>query len=58
MSGEIEGNINKEFSKLILEIGKELENLENDTYGSEVEEIGVIPIIVKIIPEYEESGFF
>ncbi|QDZ77020.1 Imm44 family immunity protein [Bacillus cereus] len=58
LSGEIEGNINKEFSKLILEIGKELENLENDTYGSEVEEIGIIPIIVKIIPEYEEAGFF
>ncbi|WP_404977442.1 hypothetical protein [Bacillus wiedmannii] len=29
-------------------MSKELENLENDTYGSEVEEIGIIPIIVKI----------
>ncbi|WP_454016127.1 Imm44 family immunity protein [Bacillus sp. Marseille-Q7846] len=37
-----------ERSKLILEISKELENLKNDTYGSEVEEIGIIPILVKI----------
>ncbi|MEJ9255847.1 Imm44 family immunity protein [Bacillus wiedmannii] len=40
--------IKQEHSKLILEISKELENLENDTYGSEVEEIGIIPIIVTI----------
>ncbi|PEI31142.1 hypothetical protein CN556_30900 [Bacillus wiedmannii] len=40
--------IKQEHSKLFLEISKELENLENDTYGSEVEEIGIIPIIVKI----------
>ncbi|MGN4444960.1 Imm44 family immunity protein [Bacillus cereus group sp. MYBK79-1] len=58
LSGELEGDIAEEFINIILEIGSELEGLNRNDYGSEVEEIAIIPIVAKITPEYEDAGFF
>ncbi|MGS7464573.1 Imm44 family immunity protein [Bacillus paranthracis] len=57
-SGELEGDIAEEFINIISEIGSELEGLNSNDYGSEVEEIAIIPIVAKITPEYEDAGFF
>ncbi|MGG0300768.1 Imm44 family immunity protein [Bacillus albus] len=57
-SGELEGDITEEFINIISEIGSELEGLNSNDYGSEVEEIAIIPIVAKITPEYEDAGFF
>ncbi|EOO26057.1 hypothetical protein ICM_00359 [Bacillus cereus BAG1X2-3] len=57
-SGELEGDIAEEFINIISEISSELEKLNNNNYGSEVEKISIIPIVVKITPEYEAAGFF
>ena len=57
LSGELEGDIAEEFINIISEISSELEELNSNDYGSEVEEIAIIPIVVKITPEYEEAGF-
>ncbi|MCC2497589.1 Imm44 family immunity protein [Bacillus paranthracis] len=48
----------EEFINIISEIGSELEGLNSNDYGSEVEEIAIIPIVAKITPEYEDAGFF
>ncbi|MDE7550268.1 dihydrolipoamide succinyltransferase [Bacillus anthracis] len=58
LSGELEGDIAEEFINIISEIGSELEGLNSNDYGSEVEEIAIIPIVAKITPEYEDAGFF
>ncbi|KAA0786723.1 dihydrolipoamide succinyltransferase [Bacillus wiedmannii] len=58
LSGELEGDIAEEFINIISEIGSELEGLNSNNYGSEVEEIAIIPIVAKITPEYEDAGFF
>ncbi|HHL0973840.1 immunity 44 family protein [Bacillus thuringiensis] len=58
LSGELEGDIAEEFINIISEISSELEKLNNNNYGSEVEKISIIPIVVKITPEYEAAGFF
>jgi len=58
LSGELEGDIAEEFINIISEISSELEELNSNDYGSEVEEIAIIPIVVKITPEYEEAGFY
>ncbi|MBF7145223.1 Imm44 family immunity protein [Bacillus toyonensis] len=57
LSGELEGDIAEEFINMISEIGSELEELNSNNYGSEVEEIAIIPIVVNITPEYEDAGF-
>ncbi|MGH0677076.1 Imm44 family immunity protein [Bacillus luti] len=48
----------EEFINIISEISSDLEKLNSNDYGSEVEEIAIIPIVVKITPEYEEAGFY
>ncbi|HHK5552100.1 dihydrolipoamide succinyltransferase [Bacillus anthracis] len=58
LSGELEGDIAEEFINIISEIGSELEGLNSNDYGSEVEEIAIIPIVAQITPEYEDAGFF
>ncbi|PFJ24001.1 dihydrolipoamide succinyltransferase [Bacillus anthracis] len=58
LSGELEGDIAEEFINIISEIGSELEGLNSNDYGSEVEEIAIIPIVAKITLEYEDAGFF
>ena len=58
LSGELEGDIAEEFINIISEIGSELEGLNSNDYGSEVEEMAIIPIVAKITPEYEDAGFF
>ncbi|MGF9874125.1 Imm44 family immunity protein [Bacillus tropicus] len=58
LSGELEGDIAEEFINIISEIGSELEGLNSNDYGSEVEEIAIIPIVAKITPEYEDEVFF
>ncbi|MGG3754360.1 Imm44 family immunity protein [Bacillus anthracis] len=58
LSGELEGDIAEGFINIISEIGSELEGLNSNDYGSEVEEIAIIPIVAKITPEYEDAGFF
>lgn len=58
LSGELEGDIAEEFINIISEIGSDLEKLNSNNYGSEVEEIAIIPIVVNITPEYEAAGFF
>lgn len=58
LSGELEGDIAEEFINIISEISSELEKLNNNNYGSEVEKISIIPIVVKITPKYEAAGFF
>lgn len=50
MSGELEGDIAEEFINIISEIGSDLEKLNSNNYGSEVEEIAIIPIVVNITP--------
>ena len=57
LSGELEGDIAEEFINIISEIGSELEGLNSNDYGSEVEEIAIIPIVAKITPEYEDAVF-
>ncbi|HDR4866758.1 TPA: dihydrolipoamide succinyltransferase [Bacillus cereus] len=57
LSGELEGDIAEEFINIISEIGSDLEKLNSNNYGSEVEEIAIIPIVVNITPEYEDAGF-
>ncbi|EPC8420115.1 MULTISPECIES: Imm44 family immunity protein [Bacillus] len=57
LSGELEGDIAEEFINIISEIGNELEGLNSNDYGSEVEEIAIIPIVVNITSEYEDAGF-
>ncbi|MBJ8005813.1 MULTISPECIES: Imm44 family immunity protein [Bacillus cereus group] len=57
LSGELEGDIAEEFINIISEIGNELEGLNGNDYGSEVEKIAIIPIVVNITPEYEDAGF-
>lgn len=58
LSGELEGEIAEGFINIISEIGSDLEKLNSNNYGSEVEEIAIIPIVVNITPEYEAAGFF
>lgn len=58
LSGELEGDIAEEFINIISEISSELEGLNSNDYGREVEEIAIIPIVAKITPEYEDAGFF
>ncbi|ANN35471.1 dihydrolipoamide succinyltransferase (plasmid) [Bacillus thuringiensis serovar coreanensis] len=58
LSGELEGDIAEDFINIISEISSELEKLNSNHYGSEVEEIAIIPIVAKITPEYEDAGFF
>ena len=50
MSGELEGEIAEGFINIISEIGSDLEKLNSNNYGSEVEEIAIIPIVVNITP--------
>lgn len=57
LSGELEGDIAEEFINIISEIGSELEGLNSNDYGREVEEIAIIPIVAKITPAYEDAGF-
>lgn len=57
LSGELEGDIAEEFINIISEISSDLEKLNSNNYGSEVEEIAIIPIVVNITPEYEDAGF-
>ncbi|UOY93294.1 Imm44 family immunity protein [Ectobacillus sp. JY-23] len=56
-SGELESDISREFMKQLAKIKKKLKKLEGN-YGNEVEEIAIIPIVVKKVPGYEESDFF
>lgn len=58
LSGEIDIKISDTFRRIRKEIEGKLKELENISYGSEVEDIGIIPIIVDITPELEEAGFF
>lgn len=58
MSCEVWKTVKHSDVKLIKEVENTLKNLENNHYGNEIESIGIIPIIVEIIPELEDAGFF
>ncbi|PGC63490.1 dihydrolipoamide succinyltransferase [Bacillus toyonensis] len=58
MSCEVWKTVKHSDVKLINEVENNLKELENNHYGNEIESIGIIPIIVDIIPELENAGFF
>ncbi len=58
MSCEVWKTVKHNDVNLIKEVENTLKKLENNHYGNEIESIGIIPIIVEIIPELEDAGFF
>lgn len=58
LSGEIDIEVDGAFSEISKEIETKLGSLKDKNYGSELQSIGIIPIIVNLSPEYEEAGFF
>lgn len=57
MSGEIETTVSEPFREILNEIEKRLKCLEVNDYGNAVQNLGIIPIIVKVVPEFESAGF-
>ena len=58
LSGETDIEVHGAFSDVRKEIESKLINLKDKNYGSELQSIGIIPIIVNLSSEYEEAGFF
>ena len=58
MSGEIDSSVSDLFGEVCNEIEQKLKVLETNDYGTEVESIGIIPIIVNLSPDLEDAGFF
>lgn len=48
----------EQFREIRNEFEAKLESLKDKNYGSELQSIGITPIVVNLSPEYEESGFF
>jgi len=58
MSGEIDAIIADIYREIRNEIESEIKILEEHDYGSEIESIGIVPIIVNLTPELERARFF
>jgi hypothetical protein len=58
MSSEVQADISDDFQLVQKEVEQKLKFLESRNYGVNVEEIGIIPIVVNLTPELEEAGFF
>jgi Immunity protein 44 len=58
ISGEIDGQISNEVREIRNEIDRKLNCLENNDYGSEFVDIGIIPIIIDPKRGLFEAGFF
>jgi hypothetical protein len=58
MSGEVDAKIGDEYRELRKEIEKKLKQLQANSYGEEVGNIAIIPIIVNLKPDLENAGFF
>lgn len=58
ISSEVEADVDSDFQEIRKEIEPLLKKLNKNDYGKAINEIGIIPIVVKLIPEYEEAGFF
>jgi hypothetical protein len=58
LSGETDKEVSEDFNEIRKEIESKLMNLRDKNYGSELQSIGIIPIIVNLPQEYEEAGFF
>lgn len=58
MSGEVDASVSEPFREVRNDIQKKLKVLEKNDYGSEVESLGVIPIVACLTPELENAGFF
>ncbi len=57
MSGEIETTVSEPFREILSEIEKRLKVLEVNDYGNAVQNLAIIPIIIKVVPEFESAGF-
>jgi len=58
MSGEIDSGAYDSFSQISNEIEARIKNLESNEYGTEIDSLGIIPIIVNLTPDLENAGFF
>lgn len=58
LSGETDMEVAEQFREIRNEFEAKLESLKDKNYGSELQSIGITPIVVNLSPEYEESGFF
>lgn len=58
VSGELDGKISDAFSQVLREIDPKVKSLENNDYGSEFVDIGIIPIIIDPRRGLFEEGFF
>ncbi|MEM5595036.1 Imm44 family immunity protein [Niallia circulans] len=57
LSGETDMEVAEQFREIRNEFEAKLESLKDKNYGSELQSIGITPIVVNLSPEYEESGF-
>ena len=58
MSGEVDGKVGDIFGKLVNEIKPKLKTLEDRDYGGEVDDLGIIPVIIDPRMGLLEKGFF
>lgn len=58
ISGEVDKQAASFFREVRKEISDNIKILESKNYGSNVERLGIIPIITQMTPGIESAGFF
>lgn len=58
ISGEVDSKIGDDFSNIRNDLQVALEKIKSYDYGDSIKSIAIIPIIIKVVPELEEAGFF